>query len=121
MTQDWPADQVERRSVSALVPYARNARTHSEEQVAQIAASIREFGYDDFRFCVENDNYAVVADGTVFRVCRQQTSKTGRIIRRHETIRLDGSADVYGYRVYRMMVDVCRAVTKPATGTPVLC
>jgi hypothetical protein len=104
MTQ-WPADQVERRSVSALVPYARNARTHSDEQVAQIAASIREWGYDDFRFCVENDNYAVVADGTVFRVCRQQTSKTGRIIRRHETIRLGGSADVYGYRVYRMMVD----------------
>lgn len=30
---------------SALVPYARNARTHSEEQVNQIAASIREFGF----------------------------------------------------------------------------
>lgn len=28
-----------------LVPYARNARTHSEAQVAQIAASIREFGW----------------------------------------------------------------------------
>lgn len=28
-----------------LVPYARNARTHSEAQVAQIAASIREFGF----------------------------------------------------------------------------
>jgi hypothetical protein len=26
-------------------PYARNARTHSDEQVAQIAASIREFGF----------------------------------------------------------------------------
>jgi hypothetical protein len=45
MSQDWPADKVERRSVSALVPYARNARTHSDEQVAQIAASIREFGW----------------------------------------------------------------------------
>lgn len=45
MTQDWPADQVERRSVSDLVPYARNARTHSDEQVAQIAASIREWGW----------------------------------------------------------------------------
>lgn len=33
----WPADAVERRPVVALVPYARNARTHSEEQVAQIA------------------------------------------------------------------------------------
>lgn len=41
----WPADRVERRSVSSLVPYARNARTHSDEQVAQIAASIREWGW----------------------------------------------------------------------------
>lgn len=31
--------------VSDLIPYARNARTHSDEQVAQIAASIREFGF----------------------------------------------------------------------------
>ena len=29
--------------VDSLIPYARNARTHSEEQVAHIAASIREF------------------------------------------------------------------------------
>jgi len=31
--------------LARLVPYARNARTHSVEQVAQIAASIREFGF----------------------------------------------------------------------------
>ena len=31
--------------VKNLIPYARNARTHSEEQVAQIAASIKEFGF----------------------------------------------------------------------------
>lgn len=42
---EWPADKVERRSVAELVPYARNARTHSEAQVAQIAASIREWGW----------------------------------------------------------------------------
>jgi len=41
----WPADAVARRPVSGLVPYARNARTHSPEQVAQIAASIREWGW----------------------------------------------------------------------------
>ena len=28
-----------------LIPYARNSRTHSPEQVAQIAASIKEFGF----------------------------------------------------------------------------
>lgn len=33
------------RKVADLIPYARNARTHSDAQVAQIAASIREFGW----------------------------------------------------------------------------
>ena len=32
-------------AVDALIPYARNSRTHSDAQVAQIAASIREFGF----------------------------------------------------------------------------
>jgi DNA modification methylase len=35
--QKWPVDR--------LLPYARNARTHTDEQVAQIAASIAEFGW----------------------------------------------------------------------------
>ena len=39
------ADAVERRPVATLVPYARNARTHGPEQVAEIAASIREWGW----------------------------------------------------------------------------
>jgi len=43
--QQWPADKVERRSVATLIPYARNSRTHSDEQVGQIAASIREWGW----------------------------------------------------------------------------
>lgn len=46
MTQiQWPADKVARRKVAALIPYARNSRTHSDEQVGQIAASIKEFGW----------------------------------------------------------------------------
>lgn len=43
--QTWPADKVERRKVSDLVPYARNSRTHSDEQIGQIAASIKEWGW----------------------------------------------------------------------------
>jgi ParB-like chromosome segregation protein Spo0J len=35
--EHWPLDR--------LVPYARNARTHDDDQVAQIAASIVEFGW----------------------------------------------------------------------------
>jgi DNA modification methylase len=45
LTTSWPADRVERRSVAELVPYARNARTHSPAQVAKIAASIGEWGW----------------------------------------------------------------------------
>ena len=41
----WPADTIERKKVKDLTPYARNARTHSDAQVAQIAASIREWGW----------------------------------------------------------------------------
>jgi len=42
---EWPANNVVQRSVSSLIPYARNSRTHSDEQVAQIAASIKEWGW----------------------------------------------------------------------------
>lgn len=37
--------KVEKRKTADLIPFARNSRTHSDEQVAQIAASIREFGW----------------------------------------------------------------------------
>ena len=43
--RSWPADKVERRKITSIVPYARNSRTHSDEQVAQIAASIKEWGF----------------------------------------------------------------------------
>src|SRR5258707_726540 len=36
---------IEWRGISTLIPYARNARTHSEAQIAEIAGSIREFGF----------------------------------------------------------------------------
>ena len=41
----WPADNVERWPLARLIPYARNARTHTEEQMKQIAASMREWGW----------------------------------------------------------------------------
>jgi len=37
--------EVTYRPIESLIPYARNSRTHSDAQVAQIAASIREFGW----------------------------------------------------------------------------
>lgn len=38
-------DTLEAIQIDALIPYARNSRTHSDAQVAQIAASIKEFGF----------------------------------------------------------------------------
>ena len=40
-----PADKIEQWPIDRLIPYARNSRTHSDAQVAQIAASIREWGW----------------------------------------------------------------------------
>jgi DNA modification methylase len=37
--------QIKEVEVSALIPYAKNSRTHNDAQVAQIAASIKEFGW----------------------------------------------------------------------------
>jgi DNA modification methylase len=45
MTASWFADKIEQWPTAKLLPYARNARTHSDDQVAQIAASIVEFGF----------------------------------------------------------------------------
>ena len=44
-SKTWPAFNVERRSITELKPYLNNARTHSKEQVAQIAASMTEWGF----------------------------------------------------------------------------
>jgi len=42
-----PTLHIDYRPIESLIPYARNARTHSDEQIAQIAASIREFGFNN--------------------------------------------------------------------------
>jgi hypothetical protein len=60
----WPADKIERRAVSALVPYARNARTHSDAQVAQIAASIKEWGWT-VPILVDEDGGIIAGHGRV--------------------------------------------------------
>jgi ParB-like chromosome segregation protein Spo0J len=41
----WPADKVERWAIDRLIPYAKNARTRTDAQVAAIAASIKERGW----------------------------------------------------------------------------
>ena len=45
MSKSNPDKQIVMRRVDELIPYARNSRTHSDSQVAQIAASIKEWGW----------------------------------------------------------------------------
>src|SRR6185437_5728512 len=61
---DWPADKVERWLIDRLVPYARNARTHSGAQVAQIAGSIREWGWT-IPVLASEDNTIIAGHGRV--------------------------------------------------------
>lgn len=56
--------QIEYRPIEALIPYARNSRTHSDAQVAQIAASIREFGWTN-PVLVDGDNGIIAGHGRV--------------------------------------------------------
>lgn len=67
--QNWPADKVERRKVSDLTPYARNSRTHSDEQVAQIAASIKEWGWT-VPVLIEPDGGIIAGHGRVMAAQR---------------------------------------------------
>jgi ParB-like chromosome segregation protein Spo0J/DNA modification methylase len=56
--------QIEQVAVSALIPYARNSRTHSDAQVAQIAASIKEFGFTN-PVLIDKDGGIIAGHGRV--------------------------------------------------------
>ena len=60
----WAGFNTESRSINELLPYARNARTHSDEQIAQIAASIREFGFTN-PVLIDPDNTILAGHGRV--------------------------------------------------------
>ena len=48
--------------VDSLIPYANNARTHSPEQVSQVAASIREFGFTN-PLLIDEENTVIAGHG----------------------------------------------------------
>lgn len=61
--------QIEELATDELLPYARNSRTHSAEQVAQIAASIKEFGFTN-PVLVDADNSIIAGHGRVMAARR---------------------------------------------------
>ena len=56
--------QIETLDINSLIPYARNARTHSEAQIAQIAGSIKEFGFTN-PILIDKDNGIIAGHGRV--------------------------------------------------------
>ena len=56
------ASSIAQRPVESLIPYARNARTHSEAQVALIAGSIREYGFNN-PVLVDGSNGVIAGHG----------------------------------------------------------
>ena len=58
----WNTLTVEHRSLGSLIPYARNARTHSPAQVSLIAGSIREFGFTN-PILVDRENGIIAGHG----------------------------------------------------------
>lgn len=55
---------IEYRPIEALIPYANNARTHSEQQIDLIAASIKEFGWTN-PVLVDGDNGVIAGHGRI--------------------------------------------------------
>jgi ParB family chromosome partitioning protein len=56
--------KIETLKTADLIPYARNSRTHSEQQVAQIAGSIREFGFTN-PVLIDSENGIIAGHGRV--------------------------------------------------------
>lgn len=64
---------------SDLIPYARNSRTHSDEQVAQIAASIREFGFTN-PVIVDEQNNIIAGHGRVLAANKLKLKEVPAIV-----------------------------------------
>lgn len=77
--------KVRYQNVEALKPYGGNARTHSDKQIAQIAASIGKFGFNN-PVLVDGDNRIVAGHGRV-------AAAKGLGLREVPTIRLDHLSD----------------------------
>ena len=78
------AAQVERWPLERLIPHARNARTHSEDQVAQIAGSIAEFGFVN-PVLVGDDGVLVAGHGRVMAARKLGLTEAPVIVLSHLT------------------------------------
>ena len=73
-----------RISLSSLIPYARNSRTHSDAQVAQIASSIKEFGFTN-PVLVDEQGGIIAGHGRVLAAQKLKYSEVPAIVLSHLT------------------------------------
>ena len=66
-------------AVEDLVPYALNSRTHSDEQVAQLAASIREFGFTN-PILIDEANNLIAGHGRVLAARKAQMKNIPAVV-----------------------------------------
>lgn len=78
--------KVSYRRIEDLIPYARNARTHSDDQVARIAGSIKEFGWTN-PILVDGENGIIAGHGRLAAARKLGMSEV-------PVIELDGLSDV---------------------------
>ena len=74
--------KIEQRSVAKLIPYAANSRTHSDAQVAQIAASIKEFGWTN-PILVSGDNSIIAGHGRLMAARKLEMEEVPVIVLDH--------------------------------------
>jgi site-specific DNA-methyltransferase (adenine-specific) len=76
--------KIETRLVADLIPYAANSRTHSDAQVAQIAASIKEFGWTN-PILIDDDNTIIAGHGRLLAARKLGLEEVPAIILDHLT------------------------------------
>jgi ParB-like chromosome segregation protein Spo0J len=75
---------IEQISIDKLLPYARNSRTHSDEQVAQIASSIKEFGFTN-PVLIDSEGMIIAGHGRVMGARKIQMAEVPCIRLSHLT------------------------------------
>ncbi len=76
--------KVVKMRVEDLIPYARNARTHNDEQITQIAASIREFGFMN-PVLIDGQNNIIAGHGRVLAARKLGLKEVPCVIHDHLT------------------------------------
>lgn len=76
--------KIEEKNVKDLIPYANNSRTHSAKQVNQIAASIKEFGFNN-PILLDGDNGIIAGHGRLLGAEKLGVNKVPTIELKHLT------------------------------------